>query len=251
MKIHIGGREMECSVATRPADSMMGGRESKAVTVALSYAEAVSLFADDADWSVTADMTDDTGNVHQVRTDMSAYAISGPIIDNRDGTVTVRMGKYREEELMRVSLASAPETHGEALVLREIIEEAAQSIQDDTTAVIASGLYPEWAALAAKSAEAVVGMRFRHSGGLYKVRQAHTFAAIWIPGTGTEALYERIDETHAGTLDDPIPYGGNMALTAGMHYTQDGVVYLCTRDTVNAVYNDLADLTGLYVEAVS
>lgn len=26
------------------------------------------------------------------------------------------------------------------------------------------------------------------------------------------------------------------------------VVYLCTRDTVNPVYNDLADLVGLYVE---
>ena len=65
---------------------------------------------------------------------------------------------------------------------------------------------------------------------------------------GTESLYERIDETHDGTFDDPIPYSGNMALEAGKYYSQDGVIYLCTRDTVNPVYNALADLVGLYVE---
>lgn len=51
-----------------------------------------------------------------------------------------------------------------------------------------------------------------------------------------------------GTLDDPIPYSGNMALESGKYYIQDGVAYRCTRDTVNPVYNALADLIGLYVE---
>ena len=39
-----------------------------------------------------------------------------------------------------------------------------------------------------------------------------------------------------------------MALEAGKYYSQSGAVYLCTRDTVNPVYSDLADLVGLYVE---
>lgn len=69
-----------------------------------------------------------------------------------------------------------------------------------------------------------------------------------MPGEGTESLYTRIDETHAGTLSDPIPYNGNMALEAGKYYSQSGAVYLCTRDTVNPVYSALADLVGLYVE---
>lgn len=34
----------------------------------------------------------------------------------------------------------------------------------------------------------------------------------------------------------------------GKYYTQDGIVYVCTRDTVNPVYNNLADLVGIYVE---
>ena len=67
-------------------------------------------------------------------------------------------------------------------------------------------------------------------------------------GLKAAALYVRVDEAHVGTLADPIPYEGNMALTAGLYYTQDGVTYLCTRDTGIAVYNALSELVGLYVE---
>ena len=92
------------------------------------------------------------------------------------------------------------------------------------------------------------GDRLQFGGVLYKVLQAHTSQADWVPGEGTESIYTRIDESHAGTLADPIPYEGNMALEAGKYYSQSGAVYLCTRDTVNPVYNALADLVGLYVE---
>lgn len=64
----------------------------------------------------------------------------------------------------------------------------------------------------------------------------------------TLTLYERIDEEHSGTVDDPLRYDGNMALEDGKYYTEGGVLYLCNRDTVNPVYNALADLVGVYVE---
>ena len=50
------------------------------------------------------------------------------------------------------------------------------------------------------------------------------------------------------TPTDPIPYSGNMALEAGKYYSQSGAVNLRTRDTVNPVYSDHADLVGIYVE---
>lgn len=43
-------------------------------------------------------------------------------------------------------------------------------------------------------------------------------------------------------------FDGNMELTAGLYYTQDGVTYLCNRNTGQPVYNSLAELVGLYVE---
>lgn len=70
------------------------------------------------------------------------------------------------------------------------------------------------------------------------------------PSTSTAALYEEINETHAGTIDDPIPYNNNMELVQGKYYTQDGIVYLCSRGTGQAVYNPLKDLVGLYVTIV-
>ena len=84
---------------------------------------------------------------------------------------------------------------------------------------------------------------------LYKVAQVHTSQEDWMPDE-TPALYTRIDETHAGTEDDPIPYNGNMELVAGLYYSQNDVVYLCTRGTGQPVHHDLADLVGLYVEEV-
>ena len=117
---------------------------------------------------------------------------------------------------------------------------------DDATALRMVAYYPDWTAGTAYA----VGDRLVYNGDLYKVLQAHTAQETWLPGIGTESLYTRIDETHAGTLYDPIPYDGNMALTAGLYYIQDYVIYRCTRDTVNPVYNPLAELVGLYVETV-
>lgn len=96
-----------------------------------------------------------------------------------------------------------------------------------------------------------VGDRFQYDGELYKVLQAHTSQQSWVPGTGTESLYVRVDDIHAGTEDDPIPYNGNMELIENLYYTQGGVLYRCTRSTGTAVYNALSELVGIYVEVVT
>lgn len=131
----------------------------------------------------------------------------------------------------------------EALNYRKHIETAVQSLPaNDALAVVS--LHPKWAPGVAYDA----GIRLHHGGKLYEVVAAHTSQENWIPGVGTESLYKQVNETHAGTKDDPIPYEGNMALENGKYYTQNGVTYLCTRDTGNPVYNALSELVGLYVE---
>jgi hypothetical protein len=135
-------------------------------------------------------------------------------------------------------------TKDEAIRLRRIIEQAAQSL-DDKTALEAVCLHPHWAVGAAYCS----GFKVRHDDRLFRCVQAHTSMDGWQP-ENTPALWEEINETHTGELNDPIPYNGNMALTAGLYYIQDGVVYLCIRDTINPVHSPLAELTELYVEAV-
>lgn len=116
---------------------------------------------------------------------------------------------------------------------------------DDATAVRMTAFYPEWA----KDTAYTVGYKVQYLGKLYKVVQAHTSQETWTPDI-TASLYTRIDEVHDGTKHDPIPYEGNMTLYNGKYYSQDGVTYLCNRDTGNPVYNKLSELVGIYVEVV-
>ena len=115
----------------------------------------------------------------------------------------------------------------------------------DQEALQVKNLHKEW-----KVGESVeVGDCRQYGDLLYKCRQAHTTQADRTPDK-TPALWEVIDEEHAGTQEDPIPYSTGMQLYNGKYYTEDGKLYLCNRDTGQAVYNKLAKLVGLYVEAV-
>lgn len=114
---------------------------------------------------------------------------------------------------------------------------------DDNMALRMLDFYPAWAAGTAYT----VGYKVRRGGKLWRVVQAHTSQTGWEPENAA-SLWEQINETHAGTMDDPIPYSGNMALTNGLYYMQDWVIYKCTRDTGNPVYHALDELVGLYVE---
>lgn len=116
---------------------------------------------------------------------------------------------------------------------------------DDTTALRMLEFYPEWV----DGQDYAAGFKVQLGGKLWRCLQAHNSQTGWEP-ENTPALWTEICENHAGTMDDPIPYSGNMALESGKYYIQDYVIYLCNRDTINPVYNPLAELVGLYVETV-
>lgn len=140
--------------------------------------------------------------------------------------------------------SSRPLTESEVLAL--LIAQQINTLSvDDNTALRMVEFYPEWAADMAYT----VGYKVRRNGKLWRVVQAHTAQIGWEPENAA-SLWEQINETHAGTEDDPIPYSGNMALESGKYYIQDYTIYLCTRDTGNPVYNALSELVGIYVETV-
>ena len=114
---------------------------------------------------------------------------------------------------------------------------------DDNTALRMVAFYPEWA----ENTEYTIGYKAQRNGKLWRCIQAHTSQTGWEPENAA-SLWTEICESHAGTLEDPIPYSGNMALESGKYYMQDGKIYRCTRDTGNPVYNALSELVGLYVE---
>ena len=117
---------------------------------------------------------------------------------------------------------------------------------DDQTALRMAAFYPEWV----EGQACAAGYKAQRGGKLWRCLQAHTAQTGWEPENAA-SLWTEICESHDGTKYDPIPYGGNMALESGKYYTQSGMTYLCSRDTVNPVYNALSELVGIYVEVVN
>lgn len=114
--------------------------------------------------------------------------------------------------------------------------------------------FPKWG-VDFKEGDAITkGTKFQYEGKLYAVLQDHTILAHYYPSINTASLYVEVTPEYndqgeeMGTLENPIPYEGNMVLENGKYYIQNEVVYLCNRDSGNPVYHALKDLVGLYVE---
>lgn len=139
-----------------------------------------------------------------------------------------------------------------ALQLRPVMEQAAQSLED-SVALTAVELFPVWKELVKEGCKVLKGFRFQHEGKLYRVEQPeYIFVDTYVPGTvGTESLFSKVDETHTGTIEDPIPYEKNMEVYEGLYYVQYGVLYRCIRSSGQPLYHDLSALVGHYVEVVA
>ena len=167
--------------------------------------------------------------------------INTKYIKPSDDEITAMQAAQRSAEFAE---RTRPLTESE--VSRLIIAQQINSlVVDDNTAMRMVEFYPEWASDTGYTA----GYKAQRGGKLWRCVQAHTSQTGWEP-ENVPALWEELCETHDGSLYDPIPYEGNMALANGKYYSQDGVTYLCNRDTVNPVYNPLSELVGIYVKEV-
>lgn len=167
--------------------------------------------------------------------------INGKVIAFTPEEIAAMQAEARRAELMEKSRSLSVEEVSRMLITAQINTLTV----DDNTALRMKEFYPEWSESTAYS----VGYKVQRNGKLWRVVQAHTSQMGWEPENAA-SLWEQINETHAGTLEDPIPYDGNMALENGKYYTQDYEVYLCIRDTGNPVYNALSELVGIYVEVI-
>lgn len=107
----------------RIADYEWDRRDTKSITLSMTYAEVLALLPDNTPWSIVQKdtvqkigedgqpMVDDSGNpvTEEVTNefDNSEYNMSGVIRDNRDGTVTIKMGKPTEIEIVTINTISA------------------------------------------------------------------------------------------------------------------------------------------------
>lgn len=81
-------------------------RDSMAITLKMTHDEADATFVDGVDWAMihqgSAVINEDGVSVmpDPIERDFSEWSVAGSITDNRDGTVTVKMGKITAEEAL-------------------------------------------------------------------------------------------------------------------------------------------------------
>jgi hypothetical protein len=85
-----------------------------------------------------------------------------------------------------------------------------------------------------------VGEILQYNGRYYEVVAKHLSNATAYPVETTFAYYRLVELTHAGTLDDPIPYpeqeGILVNVESGKYYAYKGKVYLAKADMPGCVY---------------
>lgn len=118
--VKINGVLYPAEIMGKMQDRDWNDRESKAITLEMDYATAMVTFVDGLAWSivtvtpVTKLRTDENGEpvldeegnpVYDTEElveefDNTDYCVAGPVTDNRDGTVTVKMGKKTDSEML-------------------------------------------------------------------------------------------------------------------------------------------------------
>ena len=101
-------------------------RESKVIILSMTIEEALALFTDNVQWSIVYD----TQTIPQ-----DDFIIAGPITDNRNGTVSVRMGKPTATEVSNVITGGAVDLPT-AYAMRAVIEESVASLDDETAVTV-------------------------------------------------------------------------------------------------------------------
>ena len=109
MQIKIGKSIYNANIFGQMRDAAWSNRQSKSITLAMDYATATATFVDDVPWSILYQPSDyyDPETQQMVTPpveeyDNSDYCVAGSITDNRNGTVTVKMGKPTFEELYNI-----------------------------------------------------------------------------------------------------------------------------------------------------
>lgn len=102
--VKINGTTYPAVINGKHIDREWNDRESKTITLEMAYADAISLFVDGLAWSILMDVEqeqeDGSTITVQEEYDNSDYSMAGSITDNRDGTLSVKMGKPTKLETL-------------------------------------------------------------------------------------------------------------------------------------------------------
>ena len=116
--------------------------------------------------------------------------------------------------------------------MREAMRLLAEQQTDEATMLMLADLYEAWQPGKAYEVDKVISYGTNAAGEtqLYRVVQAHTSAAEWIPGQGTDSLYKAIGFTEEGYDIWTQPLGAHDAYQTGDIVSHNGQLWESTVD---------------------
>lgn len=136
------------------------------------------------------------------------------------------------------SAANNAKLSGQLSAAAKLYVQAATDVPDET-ALEMPDLFRTWEEALAAGTTLAQNSIVNDGGTLYRVvsaggviPQAHQPPH----GEGMLAVYRPIDTTHAGTLEDPIPWVYGMDCTEGLYYSHNATVYLCKANMTPCVW---------------
>lgn len=133
--VKINNIKYPAVITGRLNDHDWNNRASKEITLEMAYMDAINTFVNDVQWNIVQDVEryiekhDDNGEVifetvmEQEIYDNSEYNIAGDIIDHRNGTITVKMGKPTAEEQLVEMASIAANAEYQLMLSMEDVEE--------------------------------------------------------------------------------------------------------------------------------
>ena len=165
------------------------------------------------------------------------------LIDSHSRYMDTNPAMRQLEEARQASATGAKMTR-ELQAAARLYVQAATDITDEQALEMPS-LFRTWDEVLAAGEQLAANTVLSLDGQLYRVVQAVTPQAHQRPdGEGMLAIYRPIDQTHAGTAEDPVPFVYGMDTEQGKYYSYGGKVYLCNLDMQPCVW--APDTPGLW-----
>ena len=161
-----------------------------------------------------------------------------------EGMTDAEYEDYTEPEV-ETYVKDVPSADDIVSQLKELAQAQVEALTDDEAKKVPA-LFPLWETEKAYA----VGDRVWYQASLYKCVQAHTSQPTWNPKDAV-SLWANVSEESQeadGSREHPFAWESGMTSYNGKYYTEDGILYLCIRDSGNPLYFPISALIGTYFQ---
>lgn len=166
------------------------------------------------------------------------------LIATLEGMTDAEYEDYTEPEV-ETYVKDVPSADDIVSQLKELVSTQVSELPDEQAKKVPA-LFPLWETEKAYA----VGDRVWYQASLYKCVQAHTSQTTWNPKDAV-SLWANVSEESQeadGSREHPYQWESGMTSYNGKYYTEEGILYLCIRDSGNPLYFPISSLIGTYFQ---